>query len=261
MANDSNPFAPAVPHAVAIEATRVRARADATRHAEDLLERPLPVVQEAEQLARQRIALLDAARAERLGELTRRVESTRRDVDSAEQRRAAVLDALAAAGVRQEELDLPPLDASAQAGWRVLAPLVALVLGAGAGFALRVDAATAVIAGAVLAAVAYATTSTAEEPAAEPLRLRKLRHARAEAETELLAAWHAHAVATEQLETFHIWVRALARAERAHAEQIVATYVTDLTSAMPPGALADGRGVGHQVPPRVDLPDWARETP
>jgi len=259
MTDDGNPFAPAPAHAAVLGQARERARGDAVRHAEDLLERPLPVVEEAEQLARRRLALLDAARAERLGELTRRVEDTRREADSAEQRRAAVLESLAAAGVPRDELDLPPLDTRSRESWRLLAPLVALVLGAGAGFALGLDVASAAIIGAALAAATYGTLTTAEEPAVEAPRLRKLRRARADAEAEVLAAWHAHAVAVEQLETFHTWVRALARAERALADQLPAVYVAELTSAMPPGALADDRRVAQQRAPLVDLPDWARE--
>jgi len=259
MADDSDPFAPTQDHAAELEDARRRAREDATRHAEDFLDRPLPIIAAAETLARRRIAVLEAARADRLGELECAVEDTRREAESAAARHAAVRQSLAAAGVPRDELDLPPFDAPMAAGWRIGAPLAAAGAGAAVALILGLRTTGVVVVAVVCAAIAYAGLVATEEPVVESARLRKLRKARLTVEAALLAAQHAHETARERLATLHEQVRALARAERALAEEMVATYVTELTSAMPPGALADGHRVAVQRAPRVDLPDWAQE--
>ncbi len=256
MADTSDPFQPAEDHAQLLQHARELARVEAVRHAEDLLDRDLPYVGEAEQVGLQRMALLTAARAERVAACEVDEAAALRAAESAERQRDAALDALRAAGVMEEQLALSALDLpishrtalSVAAGAAALAVVVALVLGW--------SLAGVVVLAVAAAAAGFAAVQTSRPAPVELPRLTALRRERSRAEAAALAARRAADAATLELRSVREQADALALGEQAFARELVAGYLTELHSSFPPGVLADGGRLTVQREVEVPLPDW-----
>jgi hypothetical protein len=262
MAVDQNdPFTPAPEHQALLRDVRERARTDAVRHAEDLLDRELPVVEEAETLGNHRVVRLGLRRQELIAAAQDALAAATQRRQLAEQRLRAALAALAAEGVPQDQMALEALDRPLQPE-RVAAMFGVATLAAAFGGGLWLGALGVMIA--VLGCLACATAlGTAvfmpSAHRAETARLSALRRERRSAELGLSAAGNAQLAAERSLADLPGRAITLLEGERAFAKEFVSLYESEVFRTLPPGALADGRGLRRQREPEIEMPSWARE--
>jgi hypothetical protein len=252
-----DPFEPAPQHEELLCGGRQRARADAKCHAEDLLDRQLPFVAEAEALAQRRVSQVEQHR----DELVRRARQRRSEAASAlldaNQQRQAAEAALSATGVPPAQFALAPLEhprtvkvSTVTIACTVVGAIVALALMLGSIWIAAAVLACVVLVGSRLAMLA--SDAEVEHP-----RVHALRKARARANAQCGSAERMHQLAEDELQTIPQRALSLIYAEQTFAEELVAAYMTELHSSLPPGALADGRALAQQRKPQVRVPAWA----
>jgi hypothetical protein len=256
-----DPFKPDGEHAALLEEMRERAHADALRHAEDLMERPLPIVDEVEALGQERLVRLGHRRQELKSIAERAHGAATEEQNAAQARFDAALAALTAEGVPHEQLALEPLDRSvsprAILAMAAIATVAATVTGAlwlgamGATIALVVCLALAT----GLCVALYVPSSTRAETA----RLSALRRERRRAAAELRRLSAHRDDAAREVEEMPQRAQNLFEGELTLVRSLVSTYESELFRALPPGALADGKGLGDQRTPHLVPPAWAGE--
>lgn len=255
-----DPFEPAAEHVALLEQTRERARADARLHAEDLLERELPIVEEAESQGHNRVVHIELRRSELIEREELAVADAASAIATAQERVRAAEAALAHEGVSADEFALNPLNSGLAPRALLIGATVALVGAIVAGtLAMGALGALLSILFAAILAVA-AMTVLARQQGAEPGRIDALRRERAAASADLRDAAERRSSAEAQLTALPRRAATLVMGEQRFAEQFVSCYVSELFSALPPGALVDGRGVATQRKPRLEIPSWARST-
>jgi hypothetical protein len=256
-----DPFNPASEHRALLQDVRERARTDAVRHAEDLLGRDLPIIEEAEAMGRHRVVRLGLRRQQLIAAARDALATAARRRQLAEQRLQATRAALAAEGVPQDQLALEALDRPLQAE-RIAAMFGAATLAAAVGGGLWLGALGVTIAVLVCLACATALGVAVFMPSAhraETARLSALRRERRKAELGLSAAGDAHLAAERALADLPGQALRLLEGEMAFVEEFVSLYESEVFRTLPPGALADGRGLGRQREPEIETPGWARE--
>jgi hypothetical protein len=240
---------------------RVRrdAEAEALRHAEAIVNRDFPIVEEAESIGVQRIAALGAAYAAAKSRLDAEIASGRSAESAARAQLQATDGALEEQGVAAERLPLAPLGQRMASYWQV-APAVAAAAAAGywlsrsslspAGMALG-----CLVALALVGALLSLRIARPESGAITSLRRNRQREARLldEVQTEVQRNQSlAQGLVEESLR--------LVEAEVAFAKQLVAAFESAASSALPVGALGNGqRSIRKQREPRVPTPGWVRE--
>lgn len=255
-----NPFSPASEHQALLQDVRERARTDAMRHAEDLLGRDLPIVEEAEAMGRHRVVRLGLRRQELIAAARDALAAAAQRRQLAEQRLRAAFAALAAEGVPQDQLALEALDRPLQPE-RIVAMFGVAMLAAAVGGGLWLGALGVMIAVLVCLACATAFGTAVFMPSAhraETARLSALRRERRNAEVGLSAASDAHLAAERALSDLPGRALTLFEGELAFAKEFVSLYESEVFRTLPPGALADGRGL-RQREPEIEIPGWARE--
>ncbi len=256
-----DPFEPEREHAALLREMRERAYADAARHAEDLMERPLPIIDELEALGQERLVRLGHRRLE-LKSLAERAHGVATEaLNAAQARFDAALAALSAEGVPPEQLALEPLD-------RPISPSAVIALAAAATAAATVAGALwlgpkgATIALVVCFALATALCAALYVPSsnrAETARLSALRRERSHAAAELRRARARRSDAAREVEEVPQRAQNLFEGELTLVRSLVSTYESELFRALPPGALADGKALGEQRSPNLSPPTWASE--
>jgi hypothetical protein len=256
-----DPFSPASEHQSLLQDVRERARTDAVRHAEDLLGRDLPIVEEVEAMGTHRVVRLGLRRQELIAAARDALAAAAQQRQLAEQRLRAALAALAAEGVPQDQLALEALDRPLQPE-RIAAMFGAATLAAAVAGGVWLGALGVMIAVLVCLACATALGVAVCMPSAhraETARLSALRRERRNAELGLSAADDAHLAAERALADLPGRALRLLEGELAFVKEFVSLYESEVFRTLPPGALADGRGLGRQREPEIDMPGWARE--
>jgi len=242
-----------------LERVRRDAEADAIRHAEDMANRTFPVVEEAESIGTQRVAALGAAYAAARSRIDVEIEVGRTQLEAAEGQLQRTKEALEEAGVPEGRTTLKPLGDGLVGRWQLL---LALAVGAGAGALLsRLDLTplgVGVVALIVLAALAGILSLRIGQPeTALVTGLRRNHREEAETVEELQAKLKRNEALAEGLveETLR-----LVEVEREFSKQMVATYESAASSALPVGSLGEGeRSIRKQRVPDVRTPAWAQE--
>lgn len=252
-------YNPAPAHKELLEEVRQDAEAEAIRHAEAMANRVFPVVEQAESIAAQRIAALGAAYAAARSQYDAEVGRLDGQLPGLELQLKTTEEALEAEGVGAEELGLAPIGDRMVSLWQVALALgigaIAGLLGArlnlaGAGLVLLVLAAGALVAG-----VLRLRIGSPESARVTGLRRNRRREAR-EREKLLAAKKENEArIAGLQDETLR-----LIEVETAFAKQMVTTFESAASSALPVGSLGQGeRAIRRQREPQVRFPAWAEE--
>jgi hypothetical protein len=242
-----------------LERVRLEAEAEALRHAEAMVDREFPIVEEAESIGSQRIAALGAAYAALRSRLDAEIDAGVSEVSAAQTQLESTEKALLEQGVTADLLPLAPLGDGMASYWQV-APVAAVAAGAGvavAGGRLSPLASAAVIAGALVLAIAILSLRIGNPESGKLTCLRRNRAREGAALEELKAELERNRSLAQGLvrETLR-----LVEAEEAFAKQIVATYESAASSALPVGALGDGgRAIRKQRAPSVAIPPWVRE--
>lgn len=241
---------------------RVRqdAEADAIRHAEDMIERDFPVVEEAGSIGAQRIAALGAAYAAARSRIDAEIDDAQTRLETVEEEIGRVEEELERREVDRERTDLPPLGDRLVSRWQVLA---GLAVGAAAGVSIaRLDLApsgiAAVVAVAVLAIGAILALRIGQPETAAVTSLRRTRRRKVEEKTELRAKLaHEERVAKGLVKE----TLSLVEGEREFAKLMVATYESAASSALPAGSLDNrsDRSIKKQRTPDVRIPPWAED--
>jgi|GEM_PF-6491007 len=241
--------------------TRVRrdAEADAIRHAEDMLNRDFPILEEAEGIASSRLARLRTAYIERRSSIEGAIASLRTEAAALEVSLAHKDAVLAEEGVSGNRVVLPPLRGPRDVGSRSVVGvggIVALCLGAIlAGLEGRPALAVVGFGAVVLAVVLTAWPGPAlENPTVTALR--RTRTADAEA-LEVLRGSLARR--DEELSGLKGQTHSVAKNEVAFAQEIVSAYRSAAFSALPVGVLDGDRNFKEQRDLTVRMPAWARE--
>lgn len=242
-----------------LERVRRDAEADAIRHAEDMADRNFPVVDEAESIGAQRIAALGAAYAAARSQIDVEIRVGQTQSGAAAGQLERTERALEEAGVPERHTQLAPLGDGLVSRWQAL---LALAVGAGGGVLLaRLDLAPLGIAAVVviaLAAIAAIFSLRIGQPeTARVTALRRNRRKEAEEVEELEAKLKHDEALAEGLvkETLR-----LVEVEQEFAKQMVATYESAASSALPVGSLGEGeRSIRKQRVPDVRTPPWAQD--
>jgi hypothetical protein len=249
-------------HRQFLDEVRRRGGEDARRHQEDLLDRPLPIDEEARALAEARLERLGAARTAAIARLEQQAAHLRRQGDRLRQEIAAAVAALKAAGESAETAHLPPQHATGPSRYGVAAAggAVVVALGIVVAAVLRRELVevAAVTAGAAIVWIAIALAWRPDP--VEPPRVTVLRETLRKATVE----YECVAAANEAVEISRLEVvdrsRRLAAAERALARALPAAYRSAVISGLPPGALENGARLGDVRDPAPPWPAWGVET-
>jgi hypothetical protein len=239
---------------------RVRrdAEADAIRHAEDMLDRDFPIVDEAVTIAEARLAALRVAYDERRTRLAVRIDGLSAGILTAEAQLHATDAALLAEGIPQSHLALPP-----QRGPR--SPLVRTAAVAGAVVALYllldlIDVEPGTVLPIVLGAAVLAGLLAffLPGPPLEPNSVMSLREARQDEEEEIAALRADLKRAEKGLHGLEEKTLSQAETEAQFAAELVTAYQSAAFSSLPAGTLEGGRTLKRQTVPKVQLPSWTQ---
>jgi len=252
-------YNPKPDHEVLLQRVRGDAEADAIRHAEYMVNRIFPVVEEAETLGAQRVATLGAAYAAFRSQIDAQVEVDRTMLEAAVRQLNSTEEALEEKGVPEGRTGLAPLGEGLVSRWQLL---LALCVGGGAGIALaRLDLTAPAIGLVVLVALALIAAilglRIGQPETAVVTSLRRNRRREAGDVEELQAKLqHDEARATGLVkETLR-----LVEVEREFAKQMVATYESAASSSLPVGSMGDSeRAIRKQRVPDVRVPAWVEE--
>lgn len=205
---EPDPLAPWEEHEELRAEADARAADDARRHAEDLLDRPLPFADQAVAHAATRLERLEACRVERCAGLQRKI-------DAGARRLTHLVEALEAAGAVLEARGVPCAQHAAplrhDRWWRALIRSAAVAFGAQSAVTEEAWRRYATLRDQVLSA-----------------RILDEEHRSSYDQTERVAG-------------------AVSRAERNLAQELVDRYRAALVAHMPPEALADGVGVAEHT--------------
>lgn len=240
---------------------RVRrdAEADAIRHAEDMANRSFPIVEEAESIGAQRIAALGAAYAAARSQIDVEIEVCGSRLEAATEQLRETEGALEEQDVPADRTGLAPIGERLVSRWQAA---LALLLGIGAGALLARSDLTPlgivlVVLVALAAIVAVLSLRIGQPESALVTGLRR-NHRREAGEVEDLQAQLKHEEALARglvKETLR-----LVEAEVEFAKQLVASYESAASSALPPGALGEGdRAIRKQRTPQVPIPAWVED--
>lgn len=256
-ATDDNGAAPAVAeeHKALLAHARKTAEADAIRHAEDLLKREFPIVEEAERMAAARLADLRVTYVETRGELKGEEMVLGQQAEASTQALRQAENALRGAGVSDEQLGLPPggsrtVSLAQLAAAAALAACGALVISRFSSSPMLVVAA---IAGATGLA-AWLMFATAEEP--EDGEITRLRERRRDEADALRRLEDERARIEAALVNLDRATYAIGQSEIAFADHLAAGYANAAFSALPAGTLEGGRQLPPQRRPDVTPPEW-----
>lgn len=255
-----DPFAPAKEHAELLAEARDRARTDAARHAEDLLDRELPFVREAETLGQHRLVRLGHRRQELLGAAENALAAATAAWTGAKERLDASNAALRSEGVPADQLALGPLTSPISPRSMAIAlAVITVAASVGGAFWLGPVAATiALLACLALAGALGVAVYAPNGPWAENAYLAALRRERAHAGAELSDSGTRRGNLSREIdETIPRRAQNLLEGELAFVRELASTYEGELFRSLPPGALADGQGLGVQRAPVLTMPVWA----
>ncbi len=251
-------YSPPAAHARILARVRRDAEADAVRHAEDMLHRQFPITAAAEATARDRLAALQGEFVTRDTRLRESAAARTHEIAATVDRIAAIQAALRSRGTAADQMHLEPLQARHLAGWRIV---VALVIGAGLGYAVAADNLNGIwlglIAVAALAIVAALLTTPPED--IEEQEIASLRRCHSEASARLTELNTSVARIEIEREALRGSTRTLAEGEIALAQRMATEYVSAAFSTMPAGALEGGLEFAQQREVEVELPDWIAE--
>jgi hypothetical protein len=248
--------APQPSHREILMRVRREAEADAIRHAEDMVNRDFPIVNEAERIADARLANLKVSYSGQRGEMGGRIQGIEGAIGEAKAGLAETERALAGKGVPESELGIEPL--------REPPPLLerALIGLAGAG-AIVILIAVLDLRGelvAPLAAVAVAALALAlalpPGPYLEDPEIAALREARKKQATKVAELEEELRGASGALTALEERTLSTAELEVKFAGEIVGAYESAVFSSLPVGVLEGGKKIKEQRAPQVRLPRW-----
>jgi hypothetical protein len=242
-----------------LERVRADAESEALRHAEAMVNRVFPIVEEAESIGTQRIAALGAAYAAARSELDAEIGAGRAQVAEAEAQLKCTEAELVKHGVEAERLPLAPLGEGMASYWQV-APAVAAGVGVGLLLA-RLDLTplgfAVVCLGGLGLVMLLLSWRIAQPETAKVTSLRRNRRREAKHLDGLRADLERNESLAKGLvaETLR-----LAEAEEAFAKQLVAAFESAASSALPVGSLGEGeRSIRKQREPKVPTAPWVEE--